>query len=798
MYRLYWLTGLLILLQSGLLFSQSKWLKITVRDEKNEPLTGAHVLLKNVGDQKDWSAVTDAAGKVQFQNLPDGLYECKISFIGYQTLQTAIKLSPYTRNFDYKLKPEAISLGEVTVSAPKPVIRQEEDKTIIDPEPVANTSTNTMEVLETTPGLYVDQDGGVYIAGTTPAKIYINGREQKLSNQDIATVLRSLPPNSVEKIEIIRSPSTKYDAATTGGIINIVLKKGVKLGKFGSVNVGANQGYMGNRFINLSYNSSGDKWTYYTNLNYNVDGRLEELNSTRTLKPDTTLSQESDSRIKANQYYLGYGATYEASDKWSFSYDGRINFSDRKTVADNINKIEHTSDVLLLNSKNENLSSAQFFNVQQDLGATLKIDTAESKWENKFSFNFQNSDNEQDYKTTYLFPVLPEIEGFGNNHQQRFFSVFQSDLTYMIPWEIKLETGLKGSLQHLTSQTKYFYVINWQELPDNKKTNSYRFDENIYAVYAQASRKLFAELTLKTGVRLEHTYMNGKQTIPNDTTFTVNRTDYFPYVYLSRKIFDQWGIELFAFAIYRRTINRPGYQELNPYIRYIDEFMYETGNPSLKPQFTDNYELNISYNDMPVFAIGKNYTKDIFSNVMYSDTTMPGVFIRTLDNLGKSSETYFRGIAGIPPGGRYFFGIGGQYSMLEYDGYYQNEPLYFKRGSWRFFTFHQLKLSKTTKLHLSGFMMTKGIWNFFELENFGQINVGLNQTFFDQKLQITVNVRDVLRTMETRFTYNLGSMKTYGSRYADNQRVGINIRYNFGIKTKEDKKQFFKTSDEEM
>lgn len=79
-------------------------------------------------------------------------------------------------------------------------------------------------------------------------------------------------------------------------------------------------------------------------------------------------------------------------------------------------------------------------------------------------------------------------------------------------------------------------------------------------------------------------------------------------------------------------------------------------------------------------------------------------------------------------------------------------------------------------------MMTKGIWNFFELENFGQINVGLNQTFFDQKLQITINFRDVLRTMENRFTYNLGLMKTYGSRYADNQRVGINIRYNFGIK----------------
>lgn len=126
--------------------------------------------MKNLTDQKDWSAVTDAFGKAYFQNLSDGLYECKISFVGYQVLQTAIKLTPYARSFEYKLKPETISLGEVTVSAPKPVIRQEEDKTIIDPEPVANTSTNTMEVLETTPGLYVDQDGGGLYFRNNPSK----------------------------------------------------------------------------------------------------------------------------------------------------------------------------------------------------------------------------------------------------------------------------------------------------------------------------------------------------------------------------------------------------------------------------------------------------------------------------------------------------------------------------------------------------------------------------------------------------------------------------------------------------
>ncbi len=787
-----------LLISFSEVFSQVKPLRIVVRDNQNEALQGAHVLLKSLHDDKQYNAVTDANGKTSIQNVSDGVYQIKISFVGFKTLEATVKITAFGRMFEYTLQPDAISLNEVTVSAPKPIIRQEEDKTIVDPEPVANTSTNTMEVLETTPGLYVDQDGGVYIAGATPAKIYINGREQKLSNQDIATILRSLPPNSVEKIEIIRSPSTKYDAATSGGIVNIVLKKGVKLGQFGSVNLGGNQGVMGNRFVNINYNQSNDKITTYVNTNVNRDGRLEEITSTRVLASDTMLSQASETKNKSVQYFLGYGAAYNKTEKLSFSYDGRINLSQRNTVADNTNKIKNSDESILFHSLNENLTNGNMLNIQQDIGSVLLLDTNESKWEIKASFNYQHATSDQDYTNNYFFPSNQSLNGYGNNKQQRFFSVFQSDLTYQLPAKIKLETGLKTSLQNLLSQSKYFYEINWQELPDNKKTNRYVFDENIFAAYIQVSRTLFAEIILKTGVRLEHTYMKGRQSIPTDTSFLVNRSDFFPYVYISRKIFSIMGIDLTAYAIYRRTINRPGYQDLNPYVRYIDEFMYETGNPSLKPQFTDNVEVNISYNEYPVFAYGINYTRDIFSSVMYTDSTMPGTYIRTLDNLGKNKETYFRGMAGIPPGGKYFFGVGAQYSLLEYNGIYQNEPMYYKRGSWRFFTFHQIKLAKNTKLYLMGSMMTKGMWNFFELENFGMVNVGLNQTFFDQKLQITINIRDIFKTMTNKFTYRLGSIYSYGERYADYQRMGINIRYNFGIKTKEEKRMPFKMSEEEL
>ena len=139
-------------------------------------------------------------------------------------------------------------------------------------------------------------------------------------------------------------------------------------------------------------------------------------------------------------------------------------------------------------------------------------------------------------------------------------------------------------------------------------------------------------------------------------------------------------------------------------------------------------------------------------------------------------------------GGKYFFAIGAQYNLLEYDGFYENEPLTFTNGSWRLFTFHSLNLHKETKLTVSGFMMTNGQWNFYELKNFGQLNVGLSQNFFNKKLTVTINARDILRTMVTEFEFNQGSIYSYGNRYTDNRRFGINIRYNFGIKTKEERR----------
>ena len=413
-------------------------------------------------------------------------------------------------------------------------------------------------------------------------------------------------------------------------------------------------------------------------------------------------------------------------------------------------------------------------------------------WETKFGYNIRQGVTDQDYRVDILFPILSPLQGEGNNLQTRHFLLFQSDLTYVFAGQTKLETGIKNASQDFKSRANYFFRENGSLSPDDRRTNAFNYRESISAAYLQASRPLGAQITLKAGLRVEHTWMEGNQTVPTDTSFLVNRFDWFPYLFISRPIVKIAGFDLSGYLIYRRTINRPGYQNLNPYISYIDEFQYETGNPALLPQFTHNVEANISFDNMPIFAVGQNRTDGLFTNVLYQDAERPELAVRTFDNIGDSRETYFRAIAGIPPSGKYFFVAGAQYNLNEYDGVYFNEPLSFRRGSWRFFTFHSLTLSKNTRLTMSGFMSIRGQQNLFELGDFGQLNFGLTQYFLDKKLQVSLSARDVLRTMVVPYQLEQGDIFFSGDRYNDNRRFGASARYNFGLKKREDRQNMMR------
>ncbi|MBK9994013.1 MAG: TonB-dependent receptor [Saprospiraceae bacterium] len=765
-------------------------LSIQVNDAKGKPISDVPVSLLTFQDSSLVKAeYSDTEGSVKFKNIKNGQYLIRASFLGYLPYQKLVVIKSEDIRLMIEMKENQTNISEVSIVARKPLVRQEDDKMIIDPEPIANTSTSSYEILEKTPGIYLDQDGNIYLSSATPATVYINGREQKMSASDIASILKNLPPNAIQRIEILRTPSAKYDASSSGGLVNVVLKKGVKLGLSGSINSGANQGKYGNQFIGMNLNQGANKFNYYMNMNYNHRDALDELNSIRFLTLDSTLSQNANTRSKANQYYFAYGTSVAWTAKLDLSYDGRINATHGTPFSDNINRIAGiSSGVVASLNENHTNNKNKFYNIAQDFGAIYKLDSADSQLDTKISYQFNDNTANQNYNSQFLSPFSLSLFGNGENKTNRNNFLIQSDLTYKLNSKLKLETGLKSNFQKFQSDANYFILQNGVNTTDPLRTNEFKYREQIHAAYLQASQKLPSHFIIKAGLRAEHTFMEGKQLIPFDTTFTIRRTDLFPYVYLSRKLFSIAKHEMRGYAIYRQSISRPSYDNLNPAIKYIDQYLYETGNPDLNPQFTDNIEVNISFEDMPLFAVGKNYTRDIFSNVVYQDQNNPNVIKRSFDNIGTNEESYFRITGAIPPGGKYFFVVVAQYNLNHYKGLYENEAIQFKRGGWRFFTFHSLSLTKSTKLTMHGFMMVNSSQNFYELDNFGGLNFGLQQSFLKKKLTITLNAQDVLKTMRVNFKLDQGNILSTGDRYSDNQRFGINVRYNFGFSPKQNNK----------
>jgi hypothetical protein len=771
-------------------FGQLSPLKFVVFGGKSQPIAFANIAIQPIDSAILKNQVADSNGMAIVMLQTGKLYQIKTSAIGYQMDNRTIKFDNLNI-VKIELKEKNDQLKEVVVTSNKPLIRQEDDKSVVDPEPLAAASTNAYETMEKIPGIFIDQDGNIYLNGLSPAGVQINGRELRMSASDMATLLKSLPPSSIQKIELVRTPSAKYDASGGGGVVNIILKKGIKIGLNGSVNTGMNQGVYGNQFIGLSLNNTTDKYNSYLNTQYNQNDGYSIVNTDRFLSIDTVLKQTAKTLSPNQSAYIGFGLGRNWTDRFELNYDARISGQDFANTTNNesiVEKISTKKSLSSIASLVENDGSN--FNLNQSIRSKLKLDSLGGEWTIDFSYNFIKSSTDQVYNNTFLAGGLAS-KGLGDFSNDRDFFTYQTDYKKK-QFGVTFESGLKSSILTFRNNANYEKDQNGILVKDAFRTSAYNFKEQINAVYLQGS-KTWGAVILKVGTRVEQTIMQGNQKIPSDTSFSLNRTDAFPYVFLSRKLFKIAGYEMRGYLVYRKTISRPSYEFLNPFPKYIDPFLYETGNPSLKPQFTSNYEANISVDDKPIFAFGVNETKDIFTNVVYQSPTNKQVTYRTYDNLGKSRETYFRGIAVIPPGKAFFAVVGAQLNHNIYNGVYEQKPIVFDKATWTFFTFQSLKLDKLSTFTINGFWRTNGQQQFYELDNFGQLNSSLNRQFLNKKLTVTLSMNDIFFTNKNTFTLRQGSIYAVGFRETDSRRFGINIRYNFGVKPKEQKMDMLDT-----
>ena len=726
---------------------------IKVVNQKKEALPFASVTIVNRLDTTQISkTVADSSGIAKFSLTKTGQYIVKITSINYQSIEKGITVTNNQTSFNFTAEPVGKTLETAVVTSKKPLMRQEDDKLIVDPENLLDASTNGYEVIEKTPGLFVDQDGNIYISSMTPASIQINGRDMKMSAADVATMLKSLPPNAISKIEIVKTPSAKYDASSSGGIVNVVLKKGVKIGMTGSINGGAQQGTYGNQFIGFNLNNNDGKKSSYINLNYSKRNSYEKIVTDRLFAPDSMLSQDAYTKYPGHAYFAGYGLNYDLEKKWNIDFSGNINLTDFENKTDNQSIIKKIStSQTLTNNLNRVTNKGSSLVIGNGIETKLKIDSLGSEWLNNIFYYYSHHISDQLFTTTFYSPPVSPVGGDGTGDNKRNLFSAKSDLKLKMKKKFTLETGIKSTTHTFKNSTDYFRQTGSTRTKDISRTNTFHYSENINSLYLQGSKTLGKDFVIKTGVRLENTNMKGRQIIPSDTTFNIHRTDLFPYIYLSKNLMKIAGYDLRAYLVYRRTISRPGYDQLNPFSRFIDQYLSERGNPSLRPQFNQNYEANVSVDERPILAVGVNDTRDIFTNVIYQSDTSQSQAYRTFDNLGKNKEWYFRGLGALPPGGRYFFVLGAQYNHNFYQGLYENKPLSFKKGTWTIFTYQTFKLDKKSVITLNGFLRLKGQQQFYELTTFGALNTSVNRKFLNDKLIVTLSLSDMFFSNKKQF-----------------------------------------------
>jgi iron complex outermembrane receptor protein len=781
----------LLCIQYTIAQNKATTLTIFLQAAKNDSVNNTTLQLYLLPDTNLVIAQVFKKGGNSFTVSHFSKYIIKASAIGFETVSRTINITDKNVTVTLFLKRNTANLQAVTVTSKKPLIKQEDDKTIVDATVLANSSTNAYEVLEKTPGAIVDQDGNVYLSSMSPATVFINGREMKLSSADLASLLKSLPAGAVSKIEILRNPSAKYDAASSGGIVNIVLKKGVKLGSSGSANFGYFQGVYSTLTGGVNLNKSFGKANSYFSYQYTNRKNFEELNSTRLIGKDTSsLAQRSYTTYPSANNYFGAGIDIAFTKKFNVGYDARISSSNNRSDAiNNIDIIKMATQALSGRNQSGIINSSNSFFISNNISSKYKIDSAGSEWTAELDYNYFKNSNTQDYANSYFFPAKPGVIGDGENRNDKNILSAQTDLVLKIPKKFNLETGFKITGSNSDNSAAYFYdSANTGRKIDQYQTNTFKYKETITAAYLQVS-KTFIGFTLKPGLRLETTDINGRQIVPKDTTLSIKRTDLFPYVFLRHKLFTLFKTDLIASLIYRRSIRRPYYEILNPYPKYIDQYLFDVGNPRLQPQFTTNYECNVMFEDFPVFAVGVNQTKNIFSNVTYQDDSTK-IAYRTYDNLGKNKELYFRIIAGIPPGGKYFFYMGAQYNYNEYTGVYQNLPFNYNRGSWLFFMYQEFKATPSLIFSTQGFMRTKALQNFYELNTFGGLYLSVNKSILKKKANIILSLNDALQTNHVEFSLKQGNVNTTGSRVNDTRRLGLTLRYNFGLSKPKENAQF--------
>ncbi len=634
-----------LFLLSLLCYAKSEAQQITgsSHDDQGKPLAGASIVLKKIKDSALVKlSISDAGGQYEFSAIPEGHYFVTISHVGYASANSA-SFSLTGNGAAIHIPPVALTrasrdLKEVEVAARKPLVEVKSDKIVLNVEGSINAvGEDALELLRKSPGVTVDKDNNISLGGKNGVQVYVDGRSTYLSGNDLADYLKTILSSSVESIEIISNPSAKYEAAGTAGIINIRLKKDKSFGTNLTAGAGYNIGTYSKYNGNFSFNHRDKDINIFGDYTFNHAVNLIHANLYRT-QLDTLFQQQSILVQTTTSHRFRAGLDYSPDKKNTLGILFSGTFADDSSRSNSntpIVYIPSNTTSRLLQANNRTGSSRNNGNINVNYryadGAghelTLNADYGLYRIRsNQLQPNhyFDSTGQTLLYSDDYniLSPTNIDIYSLKADYEENFF---------------KGRLGFGGKISYVTSANNFqeYDLFNSGKVLDSLSSDNFSYKENINAVYANYNRTLKGWI-IQAGLRVENTNNKGNSTgyqqaagdyIAYDSAYPRHYTDFFPSasVTWNKDPARQWTLN------YSRRIDRPDYQDLNPFEFKLDDYTFSKGNTRLRPQYANNLGLTYLYHYKLTITLNYTHISDLFTTL--PDTTDRSKTIVTKVNL---------------------------------------------------------------------------------------------------------------------------------------------------------------------
>lgn len=765
--------------------------KITgiVKDENGKPFAGTTVTLLRATDSAAVKfTATRADGLFTFEGLQPGAYLIKTTRVGYESAFTkilALKDADITVDDIVSVKANN-DLANVVVTAKKPIVEMKADKTILNVEGTINAvGSDALELLRKAPGVMVDKDDNLSVSGKTGVQVYIDGRPTPLSGKDLADFLKSMQSSNVEAIEIITNPSSKYEAAGNAGIINIRLKKNKAFGTNGSVNAGWAIGTYAKYNAGLSLNNRNKKTNLFGNYNFNENKNLNTMQLYRSLF-DTVFDQRNTMLNRGTNHSYKVGMDYYASKKSTFGIivNGIVNDNSMESQSRTPISFEPTKTVIKnLVANNSSVGDRSNININTNYryvdtsGKELNLDADYAHYDifsNQMQPNiyFDPTGQIEQSRIVYnmISPTNIDLYSFKTDYEQPFKKG-------------KLGVGGKISFVNTDNDFQRYNVYSSGKELDKDRSNRFDYKENINALYVNYNRP-FKGFLVQAGLRVENTNIvgvsNGQKNIAGnyiayDSTFKRDYTDFFPSVAVTfnKNPMSQFGLS------YSRRIDRPAYQDLNPFEFKLDEYTFMKGNTNLRPQYTNSFGLSHTYKYKLTTTLNYSHVKDIFAQLI--DTAEVSKSFQTKQNLATqdivslniSYPIMYKAYMG-------FVNFNSNYSSFKAD-FGSGRKVDLDVFSYDFYMQNSIKFAKTWTAELSGFYTAPSIWQgTFASKAIGGVDMGFQKMMLKGKGTLKATFTDVFRTMRWKGESNFAGQQIIASGRWESQQLRMNFSYRFG------------------